>query len=99
MIITTKQRTYRKTSNDGTRTNIYVYKQCDFDDLKGGDAIVIRISVLVDIMDYAAQTAYLTSGYHSIRRFKDKLLMANRVSFKQETLEEILTDFLIEINI
>lgn len=99
MIITTKSRTYRKTSNDGRRTNITVFKQCDFDNLNGSDAIIIRTSVLVDIMDYANQTAYLTSGYHVIRRFKDKLLMANRVMFKQETLEEILTDFLIEIKI
>ena len=99
MITITKKRTYRKTSNEGTRTNIAVWKQCDFDDMHGSDAVVIRTSVLVDVADFAAQTAYLTSGFRTIRLFKRKLLLANMQRFKQETLEEILTDFLIDIKI
>lgn len=94
MIIRTKQKTYRKTSNAGLRTNFLVERRCDFDDIYVDDAIFIRTTVLVDINDKKTYREYVRFGFYLVRTVSDsKLLLANKITIKEKTLKEILVDF------
>ena len=94
MIIGTKQKTYRKTSNVGVRTNFFVERICDFDEIYKDDAIFIRTTVLVDINDRQTHREYGTLGFVPVRAVSNsKLLLANKLIIKEKTLREILGDF------
>ena len=94
MIIGTKQKTYRKTSNAGLRTNFFVERICDFDDIYMDDVIYIRTSVLVDINDKKTHREYVRFGFYLVRTVSNsKLLLANNLTIKEKTLREILGDF------
>lgn len=94
MIIRTKQKTYRKTSNAGLRTNFLVERRCDFDDIYVDDAIFIRTTVLVDINDKKTLRGYGNLGFAFVRTVSNsKLLLANKLIIKEKTLREILGDF------